>query len=104
MAGAAISAESCRGSGSVAEFEADSAQQRAEDSVSTEAYSLLYLPHPLFAKDAFMVAPVAAYLVALGTMLFAGFTALTLITVVKHLDPSQHAGDPPLRVPEKIAV
>jgi hypothetical protein len=51
-----------------------------------------------------MVAPVAAYLVALGTMLFAGFTALTLITVVKHLDPSQHAGDPPLRVPEKIAV
>ena len=51
-----------------------------------------------------MVLPVAAYLVAFGTMLFAGLTALTVITVVKHLDPPERATDPPLRVPEKIAV
>ena len=51
-----------------------------------------------------MVAPLAAYLVALGSMLFAGLTALTLITVVRHLDPPERAADPPLRVPEKIAV
>ena len=30
-----------------------------------------------------MVAPVAAYVVAIGTMLFAGLSALTLTTVVK---------------------
>jgi hypothetical protein len=59
----------------------------------------------LFAKDACMVTPVAAYIVAFGTMLFAGLTALTLITVVSHLDPPERAAaDPPLRVPEKIAV
>ena len=51
-----------------------------------------------------MVLPVAAYLVAFGTMLFAGLTALTVITVVKHLDPPERAANPPLRVSEKIAV
>lgn len=51
-----------------------------------------------------MVAPVAAYVVAIGTMLFAGLSALTLITVVKHLDPPECATAPPVWVPEKIAV
>ena len=51
-----------------------------------------------------MVAPIAAYVVAIGTMLFAGLSALTLITVVKHLDPPERAAAPPTRVPEKIAV
>lgn len=51
-----------------------------------------------------MVAPVAAYCVAFGTMAFAGLTALTLITTVKHLDPPERPADPPVRVPEKIAV
>ena len=36
-----------------------------------------------------MVAPLAAYMVAIGTMLFSGLTALTLITVVRHLDPPE---------------
>ena len=36
-----------------------------------------------------MVAPVAAYVIAIGTMLFAGVSALTLIAVVKHLDPPE---------------
>ena len=59
----------------------------------------------LFAKDAFMVIPVAAYAVAIGTMLFAGLTALTLITVVKHLDPPERTADPAASNPrEKIAV
>ena len=51
-----------------------------------------------------MVAPIAAYAVALGTMLFAGLSALTLITVVKHLDPPERAAAPPVRVPEPVAV
>jgi hypothetical protein len=51
-----------------------------------------------------MVAPVAAYLVAIGTMLFAGISALTLITVVKHLDPPERTAVPPIQVLEKIAV
>ena len=51
-----------------------------------------------------MVAPVAAYVVAFGTILFAGLTALTVITVVKHLDPPGRATEPPIRIPEKIAV
>ena len=51
-----------------------------------------------------MVAPVAAYVVAIGTMLFAGLSALALITVVKHLDPPERADASPFRVPEKIAV
>ena len=51
-----------------------------------------------------MVAPVAAYVVALGTMLFAGLSALTLITVVKHLDLPERTAEPPVRVQEKIAV
>jgi hypothetical protein len=51
-----------------------------------------------------MAAPVAAYLVALGTMLFAGLSALTLITVVKHLEPPERAAEPPVQVPERIAV
>jgi hypothetical protein len=51
-----------------------------------------------------MVAPVVAYVVAIGTMLFAGLCALTLITVVKHLDPPERAAAPPVSVPETIAV
>jgi hypothetical protein len=51
-----------------------------------------------------MVAPIAAYVVALGTMLLAGLSALTLITIAKHLDPSERAAEPPVRVPQKIAV
>ena len=51
-----------------------------------------------------MVAPVGAYVVAFGTMLFAGLTALTVITVVKHLAPPERAVDPPVPVLEKIAV
>ena len=51
-----------------------------------------------------MVAPVAAYLVAFGTMLFAGLSALTLITVVKHLDPPERTAEPPVRFQEQIAV
>jgi hypothetical protein len=51
-----------------------------------------------------MVAPVAAYVVAIGTMLFAGLSVLTLITVVKHLDPTERAAAPPVRVPDQIAV
>jgi hypothetical protein len=51
-----------------------------------------------------MAAPLAAYVVAFGTMLFAGLSALTLITVVKHLDPPGRATEPPVRIPEKIAV
>jgi hypothetical protein len=51
-----------------------------------------------------MVAPVTAYVVAFGTMLFAGLSAFTLITVVKHLDPAEPAAPPVVRVPEKIAV
>jgi hypothetical protein len=42
-----------------------------------------------------MVAPVAAYAVAFGTMLFAGLSARTLINVVKHLDPPETAPAPP---------
>ena len=38
-----------------------------------------------------MAEPVEAYLIAIGTMLFAGLVALTLTTVVKHLDPPEHA-------------
>ena len=49
-----------------------------------------------------MVAPVAAYVVAIGTMLFAGLAALTLITVVKHLDPPEPAAAaPPVWVPDE---
>lgn len=49
---------------------------------------------------------VAAYAVAFGAMLFAGLSALTLISVVKHLDPPERsaAAAPPVEVPEKIAV
>lgn len=50
------------------------------------------------------MAPFMAYVVAFGTMLFAGVCALTLITVVKHLDPAEPAAPPVVRVPEKIAV
>jgi hypothetical protein len=59
---------------------------------------------PLFRKDASMAAPVAAYLIAIGTMLFAGLVALTLTTVVKHLDPPEHAAATPVREPDQIAV
>jgi hypothetical protein len=69
-----------------------------------EARRLLYAVHRLFPKGKSMVAPVAAYVVAFGAMLFAGLSALTLITVVKHLDPPEHAAEPPVRIPEKIAV
>ena len=55
----------------------------------------------LFRKDVFMV---AAYVVAFGAMLFAGLSALTLIAAVKHLDPPERTSEPPVRVPEKIAV
>ena len=51
-----------------------------------------------------MEAPLAAYLVAFGTMLFAGLSALTLITVVKHLDPPERAAAPPIQAFDKIAV
>jgi hypothetical protein len=51
-----------------------------------------------------MVAPIAAYVVALGTMVFAGLSALTLITIVKHLDPPERAAEPTVRVLQKIAV
>ena len=51
-----------------------------------------------------MVAPVAAYVIAVGTMLFAGLSAVTLITVVKHLDQPDRAEAPPVRIPDKIAV
>ena len=51
-----------------------------------------------------MTGPLAAYLVAVGAMLFAALSALTLITVVKHLDPPGRANEPAVRVPEKIAV
>ena len=69
-----------------------------------EACSLLSHSHLSFTKDAFMVAPVAAYLVAFGTMLFAGLVALTVTAVVKHLDPPERAAEPPVRIPEEIAV
>jgi hypothetical protein len=46
----------------------------------------------------------AAYVVAVGAMLFAGLSAFTLITTVKHLDPPERAAEPSVRVPEKIAV
>jgi hypothetical protein len=45
---------------------------------------------------------VAAYVVAVGAMLFAALSALTLMTVVKHLDPPEPADAPPARRPEKI--
>ena len=51
-----------------------------------------------------MEAPLAAYVVAFGTMLFAGLSALTLITIVKHLDPPERAAAPPIRALDKIAV
>ena len=51
-----------------------------------------------------MVAPVAAYVVAVGAMLFAALSALVLITAVRHLDPPERAAEPPVRVAEKIAV
>jgi hypothetical protein len=51
-----------------------------------------------------MVALVAAYVMAIGTMLFAGLIALTMISVVKHLDPPERQAAPPVRAPEKIAV
>ena len=51
-----------------------------------------------------MTAPVAAYVVAIGTMLFAGLSALTLITVVKYLDQPERAAAPPARAPDQIAV
>ena len=51
-----------------------------------------------------MVAPVAAYVVAFGTMLFAALTALTVMTVVGYLDPPERVDDASLRAPEKIAV
>jgi hypothetical protein len=51
-----------------------------------------------------MVAPLAAYVVAFGAMLFAGLSALTLITVVKHLDPPQRPAAPLVEEPHKIAV
>jgi hypothetical protein len=51
-----------------------------------------------------MVAPIAAYVVAFGTMLLAGLTALTLITVVKHLDPPERAADAHVPDAEPIAV
>jgi hypothetical protein len=46
------------------------------------------------------MAPVAAYVVAIGTLLFAGLSALTLITVVRHLDPPEREA----ALPDKIAV
>ena len=70
---------------------------------SAEARGLLYMAHPLSERTS-MVAPLAAYVVALGTMLFAGLSALTLITVVKHLDLPERTAEPPVRVQEKIAV
>ena len=51
-----------------------------------------------------MTGYLAAYVVAVGAMLFAALSALTLITVVKHLDPPEGANEPCGRVPEKIAV
>jgi hypothetical protein len=51
-----------------------------------------------------MEAPLAAYVVAFGTMLFAGLSALTLITIVKHLDPPERAAAPPIRTLDTIAV
>jgi hypothetical protein len=51
-----------------------------------------------------MEVPVTAYVVAFGTMLFAGLSALTLITVVKHFDPPERAVEPPVRVLDKMAV
>jgi hypothetical protein len=52
----------------------------------------------------FVKAPVAAYVMAIGTMLFAGLLALTMISVVKHLDPPERQAAPPVRAPEEIAV
>ena len=51
-----------------------------------------------------MEAPLAAYVVAFGTMLFAGLSALTLITIVKHLDPPERAAAPPIPTLDTIAV
>ena len=51
-----------------------------------------------------MAAPVAAYLIAIGTMLFAGLVALTVVTVVEHLDPPERAAATPVREPDQIAV
>ena len=44
-----------------------------------------------------------AYVVAVGTILFAGLSNLNLITVVKHLDPRERAAEPPVTVPGTIA-
>ena len=51
-----------------------------------------------------MAAPVAAYLIAIGTMLFAGLVALTVVTVVEHLDPPERAAATPVRGPDRFAV
>ena len=48
-----------------------------------------------------MAAPVAAYLIAIGTMFFAGLVALTVVTVVKHLDPPERAAATPARGPDR---
>jgi hypothetical protein len=45
-----------------------------------------------------------AYVVAVGAMIFAALSAVTLITVVTHLDPPEREASPPVRTPEKIAV
>jgi len=51
-----------------------------------------------------MTGYLAAYVVAVGAMLFAAVSAVTLITVVKHFDPPEHVDAPHEQIPEKIAV
>jgi hypothetical protein len=48
-----------------------------------------------------MTGYLAAYVVAVGAMIFAALSAVTLITIVSHLDPPARVDAPADRIPKK---